>query len=123
MPKTTPVPEEIRLSIIRTKQTDPDLSNRTIAKQFDIHHKTVSRILKPVVVFDKGGPPNVTPTLAETSEIKDDKWTISLPKTRICTLEELVEQFKIDLQAWEVERWCSAALRISGNQPRRQGPG
>jgi hypothetical protein len=41
----------------------------------------------------------------ETSEQCGDKWEISLPKTRIHTLEELVEYCKIDLDVWEVERW------------------
>lgn len=41
----------------------------------------------------------------ETSEIAGDKWSISLPKTRIHTLEELIEYCKIDLDVWEVERF------------------
>ena len=45
MPKTTPVPEEIRLSIIRTKQTHPEWSGRYIAGLFGHHQKTVNRIL------------------------------------------------------------------------------
>jgi hypothetical protein len=113
MPKTTPVPATTHAKIRECSALNPEASNRWIAKQFGLHHKTVGRILaqepslKTYGEFDKGGPPNVTPTLTETSEIKDDKWTISLPKTRICTLEELVEQFKIDLQVWEVERWVA----------------
>ena len=46
MPKTTPVPGEIRLSIIRTKQEHPNWSGRNIALEFGLHHKTVNRILK-----------------------------------------------------------------------------
>jgi predicted phosphodiesterase len=41
----------------------------------------------------------------ETSEISGDKWNITLPKTRICTLEQLLEYCKVDLSTWEVERF------------------
>lgn len=44
-------------------------------------------------------------TATRTDDIKSDSWTISLPNTRICTLEEMVEHCKIDLQAWEVDRF------------------
>jgi hypothetical protein len=43
--------------------------------------------------------------LRQSDEINGDNWTISLPKTRICTLDQLVEHCKIDLQIWEVERF------------------
>jgi len=42
---------------------------------------------------------------AESNEITADSWNISLPKTRVCTLDQLVEHCKIDLQIWEVERF------------------
>jgi hypothetical protein len=45
MPKTTPVPEEIRLSIIRTKQQHPEWSGRKLADMFGYHQKTVNRII------------------------------------------------------------------------------
>ena len=41
----------------------------------------------------------------ETSEITDSTWAISLPKTRIHTLDELVEYCKVDLSIWTVERF------------------
>lgn len=41
----------------------------------------------------------------EVSEVKGDKWTISLPKTPIHTLEQLLEHCKVDTSAWEVERF------------------
>lgn len=49
------------------------------------------------------GPAKVTEP--ETSEVVGDKWNISLPKTRIATLEELIEYCKVDLSIWEVERF------------------
>ena len=44
------------------------------------------------------------PELQETNEISGNKWNIVLPKTRIHTLEQLVEYANIDLELWHVER-------------------
>ena len=43
----------------------------------------------------------------EVSEITNDGWKISLPKTRIHTLDQLIEFFEIDLSIWEVERFIA----------------
>lgn len=40
----------------------------------------------------------------ETSEIAGDKWTITIPKTRISTEAELIEHAKIDLSIWHIDR-------------------
>jgi len=45
------------------------------------------------------------PELTESSTIDGDNWSISLPKTRIHTLEQLLEFCKVDLLVWEVERF------------------
>jgi len=55
---------------------------------------------------------NATPeatvaVLKEINEMTEDGWTISLPRTRIHTLEQLIEVFQIDLEKWEVERWVA----------------
>jgi hypothetical protein len=42
---------------------------------------------------------------SERNEIAGNKWIISLPKTRIHTLEELIAYCQIDLSSWEVERF------------------
>lgn len=41
----------------------------------------------------------------EVSEVVGNKWTITLPKTPIHTLEQLIEHCKVDLEVWEVERF------------------
>jgi acetone carboxylase gamma subunit/uncharacterized protein YeeX (DUF496 family) len=41
----------------------------------------------------------------ESSEVSDNTWTIYLPRTRIHTLEELLEYCKVDLTVWQVERF------------------
>lgn len=43
----------------------------------------------------------------ERSELTNNSWAISLPKTRIHTLAQLVEFFEIDLAIWEVERFIA----------------
>jgi hypothetical protein len=45
------------------------------------------------------------PEIKQTEEFSGDNWNISIPNTRICTLDELVKHCKIDLQIWEVERF------------------
>jgi hypothetical protein len=44
---------------------------------------------------------------SETSEIAGNQWTISVPRTRIHTLDQLIEFFEIDLSVWEVERFVA----------------
>ena len=109
MPKTTAVPYDQRQEILRVHQLDPARSARKIAKDFNLHHKTISRILRDSPVScerpeSKYEVP-LTENLVETSVMDGDSWTITLPKTRICTLEQLVEHCQIDLRIWEVERW------------------
>src|SRR5271166_2021126 len=41
----------------------------------------------------------------ETSEVYGNDWTITIPKTRIHTLEQLLTYFEVDLSIWEVERF------------------
>ena len=107
MSKTTPVPEEIRKSIVSVRKTHPDWSERTIADCFGLHHKTVGRILQNTPT-----PEISKPELKESSTVEGDKWTISLPQTRIHTLEELVKQFDIDLALWEIERFIANSWEV-----------
>lgn len=44
---------------------------------------------------------------SEQNEIKDDKWSITLPKTRIHTLDQLLDFFQVDLSVWEVEKFIA----------------
>ena len=41
----------------------------------------------------------------ETQEFKGDVWNITLPKTDIHTLEQLLEYFEVDTALWDVERF------------------
>ena len=108
MPKTIQVPLELKLEIRKHHAAFPEVSARKIAKLFGLHHKTVSRILKdePRGDWPRGiEVPYNAPELTEKSELNDDTWTISMPKTRIQTLEELLEHCKVDLALWSVDRF------------------
>ena len=45
--------------------------------------------------------------VTETVEATQDTMTLTLPKTRIKTLEGLLEYFKVDLDTWEVDHWIA----------------
>jgi hypothetical protein len=109
MPKTTPVSNELKEKILAFKQAHFEYSDRSIARKFGLHHKTVGRILQNLVLVSEVsvGEIDQKPVLTETSEIKNDEWNISLPRTRIQTLDELIEHFQIDLTMWEIVRWTA----------------
>ncbi len=43
--------------------------------------------------------------IREQNVLEKDKWNITLPKTRIHTLKELLEYFEVDTAVWEVSRF------------------
>lgn len=45
--------------------------------------------------------------LTESHDKTDTTWAIAIPKTRIHTLEQLVEYCEIDLKIWKVERFVA----------------
>lgn len=105
MPKTIPVPFNIREEVKRVASRNPKTSFRQLGKEFGVHHTTVAKILAESpsgrIHVDSTGKPELT----EVSEVAGDNWTISLPKTRIHTLEELIEFCKVDLSIWEAEKF------------------
>lgn len=78
------------------------LSNREIADQLKIHNTTVMRYRKT-----EPKPEEAKAEVTEKNERTADTWSIELPKTRIHTLEQLVEYCEIDLDVWEVERFIA----------------
>jgi hypothetical protein len=48
----------------------------------------------------------------ETQEWQGNTWTVTLPKTRIHSLDELIEKFKIDTQLWTVDRFIANAWEM-----------
>lgn len=58
--------------------------------------------------------------LSESQDISSDQWKISLPKTRICTLEQLIEYCQVDLTKWRVDsfkvnKWEMGAKQEDGS--------
>jgi hypothetical protein len=115
MPKTTPVSYDTKRDILAVWKAE-HLSARKLAKQFGLHHKTVGKILdqfsdslncdaKEDAAIQAPYTPDSRPELVEASEIKGDRWNISLPKTRIHTLEELLEYCEVDTKLWSVDRF------------------
>lgn len=98
MPQPPLSPEKIRQA---QELIDQGKSNKEISEILGISTGSASNIRRGDVRA-KGQP---SPTGSESQEVTGDSWNISLPRTRICTLEELVAQCDIDLEIWEVERF------------------
>lgn len=98
---TKKFPDEKRKRVVELHPTG--LSNEVIAGIVGCSDGTVSKIRRKLPPIPGKVLPSTIPT--ETNEINGDEWKISLPKTRIHTLEELVEFCKVDLSIWEVDRF------------------
>lgn len=76
------------------------------AKILGINESKAGRVLKkwrnsPSEDVGLGGNESMT----ESQEFSGDSWNVTLPKTRIHTLEALLEHFKVDQKVWEVASW------------------
>lgn len=102
-----PVPSEL---IEKARELlSQGLSQEKIARMVGISTGTVSKISRgdPMTSKSSSEPSaGADPLLdTQTEEITENSWNISLPKTDICTLDQLVEHCKIDLKIWQVERF------------------
>lgn len=89
---------ETERKIRDAKARNPEISIRKLCKTFRVHHSVVSRVLKN----------NFDTRFAEKTEISEqigDSWVLTLPKTRISTLEELLDYCKVDLAIWAVDKF------------------
>lgn len=93
------------------------ISQEKVAKIVGIGTGTVSRI-------SRGGdiPIRLTPSRVEheTSEFIGDRWNLTIPRSHVGTLEELIAERKIDLGLWTVERhkikqWEMGSKDAEGN--------
>lgn len=76
----------------------------SVAAALGVHRDTVGRVAARASFPRKHPEQQVSD---ERVEVSGNACTVSLPKTRICTLEQLVEHCKIDLKVWEVERFVA----------------
>jgi hypothetical protein len=87
------------------------LSYRAIAKKHGVHAKSVWKISKKlhlpqrVISPQKQETEYVSSQPTRTDEIKKDEWIVSLPKTRVHTLDELIKFCEVDTALWEVDRF------------------
>jgi hypothetical protein len=49
---------------------------------------------------------------AETHSVSGDTWEISIPRSRIRTLDDLIREFQIDLSVWTVEKFIANKWEI-----------
>lgn len=96
--------EEFKQKVREYAGQDPERSNRSIGRHFNIDHTSVSKILASTPAKDVSAV-TATPELTEINEVKGDDWTITMPKTRISSLEDLLEYCKVDMQVWMVDRF------------------
>ena len=101
--------EKLYQKAVANKDTKDINSYRKIQKFLKCDGTTaqkINRLLKDLtpVTVDNG---EEKASLTETSEITGDKWVLTLPKTRIHTLEQLVEACEIDLNFWHVDRFIA----------------
>jgi hypothetical protein len=61
-----------------------------------------------------------TGRITETNEIIGDQWLISIPKTGIRTLEELIEACNIDLNVWYVERFTANKWEVGSKDANKE---
>lgn len=103
---TAPLDPQIQQQIREAKIADPSLSSRALGRMFGVHSGTVLRYWESST---PSAPQSTNPVgpVQETIEVTGDTQTISFPKTRISTLEELLEHCKVDLKVWEVERFVA----------------
>jgi predicted phosphodiesterase len=87
---------------------NPGIGRPTLAKLLGISHGRAYSILLHLSRGEAGTTTTDRPDNAEEShELSGDSWTISLPRTRIKSLDELVKACSIDLNVWEVERFVA----------------
>lgn len=77
-------------------------SAEKISKEVGVSVGTVSKIRNSVPSIEAFSTPAGT---GQTQEMSENEWKISIPHTRICTLDQLVAHCKIDLEIWSIDRF------------------
>lgn len=86
------------------------LTAAQIERKTGMSHGTVGKYVRAIRQGLSTEPkrtvdPAQSSKLSQSEERTDSTWTISLPETRICTLEQLLEHCKVDIRIWDVERF------------------
>jgi hypothetical protein len=104
------VTEATQKKIQEAKKADPALNNVQLGQKFKLDRGTIRKILSKSPVSGKMAD---LEDIVESNEITGDTWAISLPRTPIHTLEQLVEHCNIDLEVWDVERWVANQWQVA----------
>ena len=76
-------------------------NNGKYQSHYQKHWATFAELLDEAgIINEKPAPPQ-----PEVSEVTGDKWALTLPKTRIHTLQQLIEYFEVDESIWEVAKF------------------
>ena len=94
----------------RARLQNPLLGRVELSRVLRVSPDRARRILDRLAAPAADNPASVPPEAAqgspdETHDLHGDHWEISIPRTRICTLEQLMEHCQVDTSLWEVERW------------------
>ena len=109
MPNAQPTKKQILADIRQVHKANE--SGNTTRAYYRKNGKYESHYPKHWATFaeflDEAGIINEKPQASqpEVSEVVGDKWTVSMPKTRIHTLPQLIEYFEVDESIWEVVRF------------------
>lgn len=86
-------------------KTPMDVSRDVVASNFGYTQRRARTILEDLRRGPVAAARVVPAQPGESHDREGDKWAISIPKTRIHTLEQLVEYCEINTAEWDVERF------------------
>lgn len=81
-----------------------NLSNKYLAEKYSTSESTIKRFKRMVRDGITDTVPGEKPGVTEERIISGNTMCVSLPKTRICTYEELIAHCQVDTTVWECER-------------------
>jgi hypothetical protein len=90
-------------------KTEPEAGRNRIAAELKVSQDKARHLIARAKAIKGSGRScdEPRPQLSETHEKTKDTWHVSIPRTRICTLEELTAHCKLNTDEWEVERWVA----------------
>jgi hypothetical protein len=104
--------------IVELWKDDPEMGRNRIAEAFNISQDRARYLISKARKLqnkqklashqrlrEEGKKNREERELAESHERTKDTWTVSLPRTRICTLEQLIEQCNVNTDEWEIDTW------------------
>jgi hypothetical protein len=100
-----PISDELWKAIWEYGQRVPRLTNRKIADLLHTHPTTVLNYRKKPFVSREQREEKLAETSPEVDETNGDFRSVTLPRTRISTLDELIEHCRIDTEIWQIDRF------------------